>query len=66
MNMRSIYWDPYSNDFTDDNGNLFVDIFRLISPNTLLLMKLKRGTWYEKVSQNMTFELVFPLEEEED
>jgi hypothetical protein len=64
MHIESIYWDPYSNDFTDDNGNLFADIFRIISPNRLLLMRLKRGTWYEKVTDVFTYELVFPLKED--
>ena len=65
MYVVSIYWDPYFNDFTDIDGNLFVDIFRIISPNRLLLMKQKRGIWYEKTAKDVTYELVFPLEEDD-
>jgi hypothetical protein len=65
MYVVSIYWDPYYNDFTDIDGNLFADIFRIISPSRLLLMKLKRGIWYEKTATDVVYELVFPLEEED-
>lgn len=65
MVVESIYWDPYYNCFTDVEGNFFVDIFRLTTPNKLLLMKQKRGYWYEKIN-DVTYELVFPLKEDDD
>lgn len=65
MTIISIYWDPYFNDFSDIEGNLFYDIFRIITPNKLLIMKKKRGILYEKFSENITYELVFPLEEDD-
>ena len=63
--MFSIYWDPYRNDFSDDEGNLSVLIFRMIDPNRLLMMRQKRGWFYERFEGDI-YELVFPLEDEED
>jgi hypothetical protein len=65
MIISSIYWDPHYNDFTDIYGQLFVDIFQIVTPNELLLMKQKRGVWYIKLSEEVTCELVFPLEEDD-
>ena len=63
--MFSIYWDPYLNIFTDDEGNLSIGIFRMIDPNRLLLMKQKRGWFYERYKGEI-YELVFPFDEDYD
>lgn len=63
--MSTIYWDPYRNDFSDDEGNLSVLIFRMIDPNRLLMMRQKRGWFYERYEDEI-YELVFPLEDDEE
>ena len=61
----SIYWDPYLNDITDIDGSINLDIFRMVNPNRMLMMRQKRGYWYETF-KGVTYELVFPLEEDEE
>jgi hypothetical protein len=61
----SIYWDSYLNDFTDIDGNINLDILRMVNPNRMLMMRQKRGYWYETY-KGVTYELVFPLEDDEE
>lgn len=67
VEVKSFYYDEEDNIMIDEYGNVFYDIFRLISPSKFFLYKLKRGTYYipAKGRDDVVYEFVFPLINEE-
>ena len=67
MIIKSIYYCEPNNYFIDDDGNIFFNIFDIITPSMLFLFKKKRGTFYirSKIFNDVMYEFVFPLEDDE-
>lgn len=68
MIINSWYYDSYDNILIDQEGYPVIDIFKVMSPSRLLWCKQKRGTFYFKsqTEVDVTYEVVFPLEGEEE
>ncbi len=68
MIVKSLYYMEDDNVFIDDDGYVVCDIFRYFSPNMLMLFREKRGTFYlpYKPSDEVVYELVFPLHEDDE
>lgn len=68
MDIFSIYYCAYYNQFIDQNGDIVYNIFRLVQQSKIFLFKKLKGTYYvpSKHHKNLVYELVFPLEGDED
>ncbi len=63
MEIFSIFYHPEFNVFQDQDGDIVFDIFSIISPNRLLLMKKNGGTFYttHPICKDVICEIVFPI-----
>lgn len=64
----SIYWDEYENVLLNDDGEIIYNVFDIITPNQLFLLKEKRDTIYvpSRILPNVVYEFVFRKEDDDD
>ena len=62
----SIYYESYDNVMKTQNGNVFYDIFKIISPYDFSNLKRLGGTVYiPGITDDYMYELIFPIEGED-
>lgn len=65
--VRSLFYYPDINRFTDENGSVIHDIHRLVSPGQLrLFMEFKSIYMVPDVTHSFLVELIYPDEQIED
>ena len=64
--IKSIYYYPDLNIFTDEDGNVIFNMFTIATPSQIFLMKLKRGYFYidHPTDKDIKYEIICPMDDE--
>lgn len=66
LRLRSLYYYGDINRMTDENGDVFNDIFRIVSPAQYNMYRDTGGTYYHKDPEDRStvYEMNFPIEDD--